>query len=322
TELEHYRRVLATCHEHGLTPMVTFHHVTSPSWLTGDGGWEAEATPDRFGRFCERAMSYLGDLIPFACTINEPNLARVLAAVVSLAKDDAEPWWQDAARAAGGGDSSRFLPFLYASSPRARHTIMAAHRRCVDAVKSAAGECSVGVGIALTAFETAPGGDEAMERLRRSCEDEFLEDVGDVDYVGVQTYTRVRIGPEGTLLAEEGIERTQMGYEFYPEALEATIRRAVAVTGVPVIVTENGVATDDDTRRVEFVERALRGVERCLRDGIDVRGYFYWSAFDNFEWMLGYRPTFGLIAVDRETQERRVRPSARRLGEIARRNGL
>ncbi len=118
------------------------------------------------------------------------------------------------------------------------------------------------------------------------------------------------------------MELTQMGYEFWPEALEATIRYAAAKTGLPVIVTENGIATDDDTRRVEYIKRALQGVAHCLNAGLDVRGYIYWSAFDNFEWTLGYRPTFGLIAVDRETQKRVVKPSARWLGAVARANGF
>ena len=113
-----------------------------------------------------------------------------------------------------------------------------------------------------------------------------------------------------------------MGQEFWPEALEATVRYAVAKTGLPVIVTENGVATTDDARRIEYIRRALQGVTNCLKDGLDVRGYTYWSAFDNFEWSLGYRPTFGLIAVNRETQERTVKPSARWLGASARANTM
>jgi beta-glucosidase len=112
-----------------------------------------------------------------------------------------------------------------------------------------------------------------------------------------------------------------MGYEFWPEALEATIRYTAAATGLPVIVTENGIGTDDDTRRVEYIQRALRGVANCLKDGLEVRGYTYWSALDNYEWMLGYHPTFGLIAVDRATQRRTVKPSARWLGAVARANG-
>jgi beta-glucosidase len=122
---------------------------------------------------------------------------------------------------------------------------------------------------------------------------------------------------------EDGVRITKMGYEFWPEALEATIRRAAAMTGgVPVLVTENGIGTDDDRERIEFVGRALPGMLACLADGIDVRGYIYWSLLDNFEWFLGYDPTFGLVAVDRETQVRTPKPSARWLGTIARANAL
>ena len=121
---------------------------------------------------------------------------------------------------------------------------------------------------------------------------------------------------------EPGVPLTMMGYEVWPEALGATIRRAAAVTGVPVLVTENGIATDDDHRRVEFVRRALGSVLDCLADGVDVRGYTYWSLLDNFEWAHGYRPTFGLVAVDRAAQERTPKPSAAWLGQVARANAL
>jgi beta-glucosidase len=132
----------------------------------------------------------------------------------------------------------------------------------------------------------------------------------------------MRVGPDGTLGPEDGVELTQMGYEFWPESLEATIRKAWQSTdGVPVFVTENGLSTADDTRRIEYVRRALQGVRRCLDDRIDIRGYTYWSTMDNFEWAEGYRPLFGLIEVDRQTFERRPKPSATWLGEIARANG-
>jgi beta-glucosidase len=149
-----------------------------------------------------------------------------------------------------------------------------------------------------------------------------LEALRGDDFVGVQTYSRARFGPNGALPAEEGVERTLMGYEFWPEALEATIRYAVSITGSPVMVTENGLGTPDDTRRIEYIRRAVRGVANCLRDGLDVRGYMYWSAFDNYEWSMGYRPTFGIIGVDRNTQQRNPKPSAHYLGEIARANGM
>jgi beta-glucosidase len=115
---------------------------------------------------------------------------------------------------------------------------------------------------------------------------------------------------------------TAMGYELWPQALGATIRRAATVTGAPVLVTENGIATDDDAQRVAFVRGALESVLDCLAEGLDVRGYTYWSLLDNFEWAHGYRPRFGLVAVDRTTQARAPKPSAAWLGQIARTNAL
>jgi beta-glucosidase len=113
-----------------------------------------------------------------------------------------------------------------------------------------------------------------------------------------------------------------MGYEYWPHALEVAIRHAAEVAAAPIVVTENGIGTTDDDQRVRYVREALEGLGRCLDDGIDVRGYYYWSLMDNFEWVLGYRPRFGLVAVDRETQVRTPKPSARWLGAIARANRL
>jgi beta-glucosidase len=113
-----------------------------------------------------------------------------------------------------------------------------------------------------------------------------------------------------------------MGYEFWPEALEASLRYAAERAAVPIYVTENGVSTEDDTRRVEYIQRALAGVQNCLASGIDVRGYIHWSLLDNFEWIMGYRPKFGLVAVDRQTQERTIKPSAHYLGAAARGNRI
>jgi beta-glucosidase len=322
-QLEHYRRMLAACHEHEVTPMVTFHHFTSPRWLTAAGGWEDDATPGKFARFCERAVARLGDLIPLACTLNEVNLGPLLTAMGLPFFDNFRqaPWFAAAAHAVGS-DPTRFTPFLYALSDHGRQVVLDAHRRGADAIKSGPGSTQVGLTMAMQDIQAGPGGEARAARLRREIVDEFLQAALSDDFVGVQTYSRQRFGPDGPLGPEDGVEQTPMGYEFWPEALEATIRYAHAATGRPIYVTENGVAAVDDTRRIAYVERALRGVAACLRDGIDVRGYTYWSAMDNFEWNLGYRPTFGLIAVDRQTQERTVKPSARWLGSVARSGGF
>src|SRR5690606_37201520 len=141
---------------------------------------------------------------------------------------------------------------------------------------------------------------------------------------GVQTYSRSRIGPDGRLDNEPGVPVLPMGYEYWPQALEATIRRAWEVTGgnVPILVTENGIGTDDDAQRVAYLRRALEGVLDCLDDGIDVRGYLCWSLLDNFEWAFGYGPRFGLVEVDRTTFARTPKPSARWFSQVVAANAL
>ena len=322
--LQHYRRMLAACQEHGLTAMVTFHHFTSPRWLMTSGGWEGQDTPDKFARYCERAAGYLGDLIGAACTLNEANISRLLSYGGSLppaAQLQQSRWWSAASKALQI-DPNRFAPFLLATSPRAVDTILAAHRRGVEAIKAGLGDFPVGLTLAMQDIQAADGGEAMAADMRGKIVDVFLDTLRDDDFVGVQAYSRLRFGPAGPLPPEPGVELTQMGYEFWPEALEATIRYAASKTGIPVIVTENGVATADDTRRLAYLQRALQGVANCLHDGLKVRGYTCWSAFDNFEWMFGYRPTFGLIAVDRDTQRRTVKPSGNWLGAVARANGF
>ena len=142
------------------------------------------------------------------------------------------------------------------------------------------------------------------------------------DFIGVQTYSRSRFGPDGPLPAEDGVPVLAMGYEYWPQALEGTIRWAAEATGVPVVVTENGIGTDDDAQRVSYYREALSALVRCLDDGVDVRGYYAWSLLDNFEWIHGYGPRFGLVSVDRTTQVRTPKPSARLLGEVARKNAF
>ena len=113
-----------------------------------------------------------------------------------------------------------------------------------------------------------------------------------------------------------------MGYEYWPAGAEVAVRHAAEVTGIPVYVTENGIGTDDDEQRVRYVRESLEGVARAIADGVDVRGWFHWSLLDNFEWAFGYRMRFGLVAVDRTTQTRTLKPSAEPISRIVRANAL
>jgi beta-glucosidase len=301
--IEYYRRMLAECHEQGVKPVVTFHHFSTPRWMSALGGWESEEIVDRFARFCERAVDGLGDLIFMANTINEPNIVTLMGYVVSVfppGRRDLDAW------------------------TRANENMKSAHRRAYDALKSGRGDFPVGITVAMGDWWAPEGAEEALERTRHIHEDQFLEIAKGDDFVGVQAYSRTRLDERGLPVGpEEGVEVvTSMGYEFWPQALEVAIRHAAAIAQTPLYVTENGLGHDNDERRIAYVQGALEGVGRCVADGIDVRGYFYWSLLDNFEWALGYGPRFGLHSVDRQTFQRTAKPSAAWLGDIARNNRL
>ena len=320
-ELDHYRRVLAACHERGLTPIVTYWHFTSPRWFAGLGGWENAANADHFVRYCERAAKHLGDLTGAAATFNEPNLPALLKWVFArLPKNPFQGAQGMMAAAAKAVGTDRFSFFLTGNADTQRDAMLPAHHRAVAAIKSGPGKYPVGVTLAI-ADEQAVGTDSVRDAKREQLYGPWLDAASKSDFVGVQTYTRARVSKDGDLPPDPAAELTQMGYEFYPEALEQTIRYAASRAKVPVYVTENGVATDDDTRRVEYIKRAVAGVQQCLADGVDVRGYIHWSLLDNFEWVFGYRPRFGLVSVNRETFERTIKPSAHVLGDLAKRNG-
>ncbi len=173
-------------------------------------------------------------------------------------------------------------------------------------------------------FQAVEGGESKRDQILGGLEDVFLEAAVGDDFLGVQTYTRTRVGPDGAVGPEEGVETTIMGYEFWPEALAACIRRAWAGH-------RRDAAAGDRERDRRRGRHPAGGVRRsgpskascdCLDEGIEVLGYTYWSALDNFEWAYGYGPTFGLISVDRQTFARSPKPSARWLGEVARANAL
>jgi len=316
--LDHYRRVLAACHENGVSPMVTFYHFSSPRWFAAMGGWENRAAGDLFVRYCERSAQHLGNLIDFATTFNEPNLPLLLRWIsnIQIPFLTVTRMQSQASRAIG---AKRFGCFLLGDAYKLRDAMIPAHLRARDAIRSAPGNYPVGVSLAMQ-DEQAVG--ERSKRDQKCAEvyDPWLEAAGKSDFLGVQTYTRCRVGKNVDLGPEPGVELTQMDYEFWPEALEACLRYAATRVSVPIYITENGIATSDDDRRIEYIRRALVGVFNAIESGIDVRGYIHWSLLDNFEWIFGYRPRFGLISVDRQTQERIVKSSARYLGELAQTN--
>lgn len=323
-ELEHYKRVLEACHKHNITPLVTLYHVSMPRWVAYKGGWENPQTADWYARYCERVGHHLGDRIAYAATFNEPNLPSLFR-WMSLSPDPNSPTLgammleqRDVIRRQL--NAPMFTSLLNGDIDKSRANLMAGHTKGKAALKAARPDLPVG--FTLSMEDDQPAGPDSLYRQKQAdVYDPWLELAQKDDYVGVQTYTRSLVAKRNEL-PPKGAEVTQAGFEFYPEALEHTVRYAAAKAKVPVLITENGVATDDDTLRIEYIRRAVAGVKRCLDDGVDVRSYVHWSLLDNFEWIFGYGPKYGLVAVDRTTQMRTIKPSAVVLGNMARRNSI
>jgi beta-glucosidase len=227
-------------------------------------------------------------------------------------------------RAAGSDASTttladRPIASMALSSPSDATTqvLTEAHRRAVDVLRNRT-DAKVGWTVSTQGFQAEPGAEEMLTEAKWAWEDRYLEVSRADDFVGLQSYTTRRVGPAGPLPYTESERQTTTGWPFRPDAVGLAIRNAWQVTGgIPLLITENGVATPDDQQRVAYIDGALAAIEAAVDDGADVRGYLHWSALDNYEWGE-WGPTFGLIAVDRETFERTPRPSLAWLGARAR----
>ena len=338
-ETEHYRKVIDCCIEHGIEPIVTLHHFTSPAWLIRKGGWEAETTVEYFRRYAGYIAEKLGDRINYICTINEANMGLQLATIAkrfemmarqAAAAKKAEGTVQVGMNFEKMMENMKFAamenaevfgtpnPQIFVSSrtPEGDLLVMKAHKEAKEAVKAVHPEIKVGITLSMHDVQAEPGGEQFADAAWDEEFRHYLPYIDGDDFLGVQNYTRTQYGPEGQMPCPKGAELTQMDYEFYPEALEHVIRKVHEDFKGDLIVTENGVAVPDDSRRIEFIRRALKGVENCISDGIPVKGYCYWSLMDNFEWQKGFSMTFGLIAVDRSTQKRTPKDSLGYLGSF------
>jgi beta-glucosidase bgl1A len=212
--------------------------------------------------------------------------------------------------------------FVSACTEKGDLIVMEAHKKAREAIKAIAPNIKVGLTLSLHDIQTINGGEKLAEKEWNEEFSHYIPYIKEDDFFGLQNYTRSIIGPDGILPVPEGTKITQMEYENYPEGLENVIRRVdkeFKKNGIdmPIMVTENGIATADDNERVEYIKTAVNGVKNCINDGITVLGYMYWSLLDNFEWQKGYSMTFGLIEVDKDNMNRKPKESLRVLGEIS-----
>lgn len=340
-ELLRYRDMIDACHEHGLTPIITLHHFTSPAWLSAQGGVLGPRTPELFARYVDYVSQILQD-VEWIVTINEPNLAGLFGAMSAqdvnnaptmLGAGSVSPGPEEAPQATAAGDdgaapgpgqdgaSQPAHPALPAPSAASAGPVIAMHAAARAVLREKVPGARIGWAIASQAFTPTPGNEAVWERVFHDFEGVYLEASAEDDFIGVQSYTSQPVDANGPVPHPDSPDNTLTGWAYRPDALEINLRRYWEMTGKPLLVTENGIATADDSRRIAYTTAALQGLIAAVADGVDVRGYCHWSLLDNYEWGR-YEPTFGLVAVDRAGNfERAPKPSLAWLGQVAASNG-
>ncbi len=309
-EVRHYKEVLDCCRQNGIEPVVTMHHFSSPLWLGREGGWECEKVPEYFSRYCAYMAEKLGSALHYVCTINEANMRLQLASLMESYMASMHMEVQVGVDCRKSEEKqSQINTFLSPCSEKGELLILKAHEQARDAMKKICPGLKTGLTLSLHDCQALENG---KKKAKAKWAEEFvhyLPWLQNDDFIGIQNYTRAVFDENGEVPVPENAEKTQMGYEVYPEALEHVIRAVAGDWKKEILVTENGIATADDGERISFIRTALNGVHHCRQDGIPVNGYLYWSLLDNFEWQMGYSRTFGLIAVNRQTMERKVKKS-------------
>lgn len=316
--LDHYEQVVDGCLERGIAPLVTFSHFAAPHWFAARSSWLAPEAADDFARFCGVVMDRFGDRIALAITFNEPNLPRLLEA----GHMPAEAWEMtqqtlDAASQAAGVEKYRVGNCVIPEEmDDFRDALTIAHRAAKIAIKQRRPDLPVGLSIAITDDVALPGGEASRDSKRAVIYEHWLELAREDDFVGVQNYEREFHGPDGVVAVAEDAPRNEMGTAIEPASLAGAVKYAYDRAGVPVLVSEHGIATGNDELRAAFIRPAVEGLLEAAAQGIPVLGYCHWTLMDNFEWIFGYGMQLGLHSVDRETFERTAKPSANAFREV------
>ena len=328
--LDYYRRVIDCCRQHGIDPAVTFLHGSAPRWFAEAGGWLNPQAPALFARFCSVAAKALAADMAFAFTINEPEVQQGFEALPGsgpyFRKHKALELASHAAAARASG-CERYVTLNYPDIDAMTPQLIAGHEQAYAAIKAERASLPVSVTLNIIDFQPATQ-DSPYKEIRKKAYGEWLDVVRrTADFAAVQIYRQVRIPGSGKPLpAPPPMPYVKPDDMFAamsrPEALRNGVEYVYSAVKKPIFVTENGLETENDARRVWYIDAALSGLHEAIAGGVPVLGYLHWSLMDNFEWEQGYGPKYGLYAVDRVTFKRSAKPSAAHFGRVARRNEI
>jgi beta-glucosidase len=314
-EIEHYRKIIADLKSKGMEPIVTLHHFTNPIWFSQKGGWTKFKLQKYFLRFVDKIVREFADQVKFWITINEPlvysshsyllgawppkecSLFKTAKVTLNLAKAHIKAY--------------RIIHKIYQEKSLARPRVsIAANLQAFEI-------CQPTLKNKLAVY--------LRNKLYNFCFIEQLLRKKTLDYIGINYYGRnladVRSWRIKDLLLQtcqynhHPLRKNSLGWDIYPEGLYKLLM-ATSKYNLPVLITENGICTQDDDLRWDYIREHLEQLHRAIGQGVGVLGYIYWSLIDNFEWDKGFAPRFGLVHIDYQNQKRTIRSSAKKLAEV------
>ena len=317
----HYINVIKALRRRGIEPMVTLHHFTNPVWFSASGGWTDKRCVKRFLRYCEFVARALARGVHYWFTINEPTVYFSHSYLWGM--------WPP--------QEKSFL-----KTKLVYHTLNEAHIEAYRLIHRIYQEMNLkkpAVSIAQH-MQAIVGCDQSLKNrvavaLRKKFYNmvilDYLRGHKTLDFIGLNYYSRHLVHAHrwwpGNLLMEtckenhHPLKKNALGWDIYPEGLTEVLLDLKKYK-LPVIISENGICTEDDNNRWEYIQSHLKAVHAAMEQGVDVKGYLYWSLMDNFEWAHGYGPRFGLINIDYTTQQRAIRQSAQKFAEVCKKGTL
>ncbi len=287
-EIQHYRKVLKALKERKIEPFVTLYHWSLPNWLVRKSGWLNFKTPHYFNRYVRILSEKLFDLVDYWITLNEPNVYASASFLIGI--------WPP--------QEKSFLKYFKVLKNLAR-----AHELAYQSLHLIDLDCQVGIAKNNVDFKFNPIAKYYWNFY-------FLNKIKQ-DFIGLNYYFYNRFPKYKKLPVSD------LDWQIYPEGIYHVLKD-LKKYHLPIYITENGLADADadDSQRTEFIKNHLKYIYQSIQEGIKVKGYFYWSLLDNFEWDKGFWPRFGLVEIDYDSLTRKIRPSAFEYAQICKNNSL
>ena len=314
-ELEHYADVLLSLRQRNLKPIVTLHHFTNPLWLARLGGWQNPKCAGYYLRFVNKVVERFKEQAVYWVTINEPSVYIYYSYIIGA-------WPPQAKSVFKAMRVEQNLSLAHIQAYRLIHRIYKENKLKPPLVSLAQNlqafvPCSRNLKNRFSVYLR-----ERLFNLR------FIEKLirnKSLDFIGVNYYSRTlvevkRWGFWNLLLDvcqdnHRPLKKNSLGWDIYPQGLYELLLK-LKKHNLPILILENGICTEDDGLRWDFIRLHLESLQRAIHAGVNIKGYIYWSLIDNYEWDKGFGPRFGLVEVDYSTYQRRVRESAKHFAAV------